>query len=127
MNRSVISNLHCFLVEDAKPVLPVLQLIFSKLGEMEEEVFQERDHTKREKKKQSSSRFAQRESSPPSEHPEDAVPGGLPVIKSPQYVKKVLGENSDFRQCYYFEKLNIQLPRLTLVVLMICRRSSSFE
>lgn len=121
MNRSVISHLHCFLVEDAKPVLPVLQLILSKLGEMEEEVFQERENIKRDKKKQSS-RFTQRESSPPSDHPEDAVPGGLPVIKSPQYVKKVLGENCDFRHCYYFEKLNLQLPSLVLVVSMMFRR-----
>ena len=34
--------MHGFLIEDAKPVLSILQILFSKLGDIENDVFRER-------------------------------------------------------------------------------------
>lgn len=62
--REVISTVKGFLVEDAKPVLPVLQIILSKIGEIEENLFlqreiQEKENAKKPRKNQT------RQSSPP--------------------------------------------------------------
>ena len=62
--REVISTVKGFLVEDAKPVLPVLQIILSKIGEIEENLFlqreiQEKENAKKPRKNQT------RHSSPP--------------------------------------------------------------
>ena len=62
--REVISTVKGFLVEDAKPVLPVLQIILSKIGEIEEHLFlereiQEKENAKKPRKNQT------RHSSPP--------------------------------------------------------------
>ena len=56
-HRTVISSLHAFLVEDARPVLPVLKALFGLIGKGEEEAQQNRP--------QRPSRFEQRQSSPP--------------------------------------------------------------
>ena len=55
--REVISTVKGFLVEDAKPVLPVLQIILSKIGEIEENLFlqreiQEKENAKKPRKNQ---------------------------------------------------------------------------
>ena len=40
------------------------------------------------------------------------MPGGLPVIKSRAYITRKLGQRAkDYRQYYYFDKLNLELPR----------------
>ena len=36
--RDVISSMHAFLIEDAKPVLPVLKALFTQIGSTEREV-----------------------------------------------------------------------------------------
>ena len=60
-DRDIISKVHGFLIEDAKPVLPILKILFAKLGEIEAEVFHERQQTENPRR----SRFAVRQSSPP--------------------------------------------------------------
>ena len=59
--RDIISKYHGFLIEDAKPVLPILHLLFERLGQIEEQVFAERKKTGSMRK----SRFQTRQSSPP--------------------------------------------------------------
>lgn len=66
--RDVISSMHAFLIEDAKPVLPVLKALFTQIGSTEREVFEKRKEdaeTEAAKAKSSKSGFARRESSPP--------------------------------------------------------------
>ena len=109
----MISNVKGFLVEDAKPVLPVLKIILSKIAGIEEELFEERaENRQARKKRKTKGGFEERKSSPPSEHPELAEPGGLPVIKSEQYMLSTLGRErfSNYRDHYYFDKLNLKLP-----------------
>ena len=46
------------------------------------------------------------------------MPGGLPLIKSKAFIQKKLGDRaSDYRQYYYFDKLNLELPRSFLKIL----------
>ena len=61
INRDIISKYHGFLIEDAKPVLPILHLLFERLGQVEEEVFTQRKESGQKRR----SRFATRQSSPP--------------------------------------------------------------
>lgn len=85
----------------------------SKIGGIEEELFEERAENQKAKNRRKGKKcFEERKSSPPSEHPELAEPGGLPVIKSEAYMISTLGRErfADYRQRYYFEKLNLQLP-----------------
>ena len=66
-HRTVITSMHAFLVEDAKPVLPVLKALFCLIGKGEEEVFAKRTADEEQMKLhgQHQSRFEQRQSSPP--------------------------------------------------------------
>lgn len=66
-HRTIISSLHAFLVEDARPVLPVLKALFGLIGKGEEEVFATRkaDEEAQQNRPQRPSRFEQRQSSPP--------------------------------------------------------------
>jgi len=52
---------HGFFIEDAKPVLPILKILFSKLGEIESEVFHERSQAEKQRRNRSGGRH----SSPP--------------------------------------------------------------
>lgn len=59
--------MHAFLVEDAKPVLPVLKALFCLIGKGEKEVFAKRAADEEQMKMHGprESRFEQRQSSPP--------------------------------------------------------------
>ena len=61
INRDIISKYHGFLIEDAKPVLPILHLLFERLGQVEEEVFKQRNESGQKRR----NRYATRQSSPP--------------------------------------------------------------
>lgn len=53
--------MHGFLIEDAKPVLSILQILFSKLGDIENDVFRERKKIEADRRHRESGR----RSSPP--------------------------------------------------------------
>ena len=112
INRTIIAKHNCFLVENARPNGTLLQEVMKMIGSMEEDVFREREEREKEQERRKSrGRFAQRKSSPPSPHPECAEPGGLPIIKSPEYICKQLGDDADdYRLYYYFDKFNMRIP-----------------